>query len=514
MGKALYRKYRSKSLSEIVGQEHITTALTHALKHEGISHAYLFTGPHGIGKTSIARILAFEVNGFAYDETALPVDIIEIDAASNRRIDEMRDLRDRVSIAPVQGKYKVYIIDEVHMLTREAFNALLKTLEEPPAHVIFILATTEAHKLPDTIISRTQRYTFKPVDVKQVTAHLRTIATAEKIDITDDALEVIARHGQGSFRDSISLLDQMSQHKGKVDAETIYGLLGVPPDAAIDDLVNAIPNGASAIFEQLALLRDEGYDASRIASQLNVSFRQSLADRAGQLPDDLLLQSMQKLLQVSAAADPYAALEIALVGMSLALDHPTSASDTHTSQSTKAAASTPLASVKIEPAKMKSQPVVKEEVLPAVNPKQSNNETPKESQNEIKQQVSKIKVPQEVSDFDWEACLAVVKRRYNTLYGVLRMAQVKQTDDTITLTFNFGFHQKKIADKKHRQILSDIITEQCGQSFTIKAIVDKNAAVVQPPLTQKTLASKTEEPKDVESLEAISNIFGGAEVLE
>ncbi|MEK7153167.1 MAG: DNA polymerase III subunit gamma/tau, partial [Patescibacteria group bacterium] len=177
MGKALYRTYRSKKLSEIVGQEHITTALDHALKKGTISHAYLFTGPRGVGKTSIARILAHEINGLPYNEDRPDLDIIEIDAASNRRIDEIRDLRDKVHIAPTSAKYKVYIIDEVHMLTKEAFNALLKTLEEPPAHVIFILATTEVYKLPETIISRTQRFAFKPVDMPKVIAHLRHIAT-------------------------------------------------------------------------------------------------------------------------------------------------------------------------------------------------------------------------------------------------------------------------------------------------------------------------------------------------
>src|SRR4249920_1372704 len=145
MGQALYRTYRSKKLSEIVGQEHITTALDHALKNDTISHAYLFTGPRGVGKTSVARILAHEINGLPYDESRQHLDIIEIDAASNRRIDEIRDLRDKVHIAPSSAKYKVYIIDEVHMLTKEAFNALLKTLEEPPTHAVFILATTETH---------------------------------------------------------------------------------------------------------------------------------------------------------------------------------------------------------------------------------------------------------------------------------------------------------------------------------------------------------------------------------
>ncbi|HSX35219.1 MAG TPA: DNA polymerase III subunit gamma/tau, partial [Candidatus Saccharimonadales bacterium] len=209
MAQALYRAHRPKKLADVVGQEHITTALTRALKNGNISHAYLFTGPRGVGKTTIARILAHEVNGLPYDDETTHLDIIEIDAASNRRIDEIRDLRDKVHVAPSMAKYKVYIIDEVHMLTKEAFNALLKTLEEPPAHVVFILATTEAHKLPETIISRTQRFAFKPVDLAKVSAHLRSIATAEKISIDDAALELIAAHGEGSFRDSISLLDQV-----------------------------------------------------------------------------------------------------------------------------------------------------------------------------------------------------------------------------------------------------------------------------------------------------------------
>jgi DNA polymerase III subunit gamma/tau len=240
MAKALYRKYRSKKFSEVVGQEHITKTLEHAIKSGKISHAYLFTGPRGVGKTSVARILAHVVNGLPYEDDSMHLDIIEIDAASNRRIDEIRELRDKVHITPTTGKYKVYIIDEVHMLTREAFNALLKTLEEPPAHAIFILATTEAYKLPETIVSRTQRFTFKPVAPDDVIKHLAQIAKEEKIKVTDGALKLLTEHGQGSFRDSISLLDQLSSSQTKITEDSVRQLLGLPPASAIGELAGCI----------------------------------------------------------------------------------------------------------------------------------------------------------------------------------------------------------------------------------------------------------------------------------
>src|SRR5882757_2916171 len=221
MGQALYRKYRSKKLSELVGQEHITKTLEQAIKSGRISHAYLFTGPRGVGKTSTARILAHAINGLPYGDGETHLDIIEIDAASNNSVEDIRDLREKVYVAPSSGKYKVYIIDEVHMLSKAAFNAILKTLEEPPAHAVFILATTEAHKLPQTIVSRTQRFTFRPIEPAKAVKHLRSIAKAEHIDVDDEALQLVASHGDGSFRDSISLLDQARSSSEHIDANTI-----------------------------------------------------------------------------------------------------------------------------------------------------------------------------------------------------------------------------------------------------------------------------------------------------
>ena len=245
MGIALYRKYRSKKLSEIIGQEHITTTLTNALKSGQLSHAYLFTGPRGVGKTSVARILAHEVNGLPYSDDDNHLDIIEIDAASNRRIDEIRQLREKINLAPTSAKYKVYIIDEVHMLTREAFNALLKTLEEPPAHVIFILATTEAYKVPETIVSRTQQFNFKPISASQMAAQLKQIAKTEKIEIDDAAIKIIAEYGEGSFRDSLSLLDQASSIGKKITEPELDKILGMAPAERINAIIQAIEKASA-----------------------------------------------------------------------------------------------------------------------------------------------------------------------------------------------------------------------------------------------------------------------------
>ena len=197
MGVALYRKYRSRNLSEVVGQEHVTTLLSNAIKSNKLAHAYLFTGPRGVGKTSIARILAHEINELPYSDESTHLDIIEIDAASNNGVEDIRDLRDRVQITPVGAKKKVYIIDEVHMLSKAAFNALLKTLEEPPEHVVFILATTDIDKVPETIISRTQRHTFRRASNKDIVKNLQRIANGEGVTVDESALELIAKHADG-----------------------------------------------------------------------------------------------------------------------------------------------------------------------------------------------------------------------------------------------------------------------------------------------------------------------------
>src|SRR3989440_1405918 len=221
---ALYRRYRSQTFAEVIGQEHVTRTLKNAIAGGQVAHAYLLAGSRGIGKTSIARIIAKAVNcpkaknGDPCDacETCVSIregrslDLIEIDAASNRGIDEMRDLREKVKFAPSQGQYKVYVIDEAHQLTNEAFNALLKTLEEPPPHAIFVLATTEAGKVPGTIVSRTPRFDLRRIPFKGVVQQLAAICEQEKMTAEPAALEAIARHAQGSLRDAESILDMVA----------------------------------------------------------------------------------------------------------------------------------------------------------------------------------------------------------------------------------------------------------------------------------------------------------------
>lgn len=303
--KALYRRYRPRSLDEVVGQPQITDILKSSIKNGKISHAYLFIGPRGTGKTSVARILAHEINGFKYELEDDYLDIIEIDAASNTGVDNIRDLKERAIIAPTKGKYKVYIIDEVHMLSKSAFNALLKTLEEPPEHVIFIMATTDANKVPITIRSRSQVFTFKLADPSTMFDHLKDICKKEKIDIDDEALKIVVKRGGGSFRDSLSLLDQVSTlSDGKITAELLNQSLGLPQDELVEKLLNAYVNADSATISQtLRELLDSGIKAETVATEL--------IDRILEKPESAYLPLLDKLTDVSRNAHPNAKLLLA-----------------------------------------------------------------------------------------------------------------------------------------------------------------------------------------------------------
>lgn len=280
---ALYRRWRPQNFDTLVGQQPVKQALTNALTSGRIAHAYLFAGPRGTGKTSTARILAKALN-CEHGPTPNPcgecdncrriaegssMDVFEIDAASNRGIDEIKTLRDQLAFTPVDCRYKVYIIDEVHMLTTEAFNALLKTLEEPPSHVIFILATTDPHKIPATIHSRCQRFDFRRVTVDEIVQHLAMVAQGSGLDADEEALRLIAIQSEGGMRDALSLLDQCGVMAQKITAVTVREVLGIVGREALRDLVEAIgKQDVPGALAQLSALLEQGKDVRQIMTEL------------------------------------------------------------------------------------------------------------------------------------------------------------------------------------------------------------------------------------------------------
>ena len=270
--KALYRKYRPLHLSEVIGQDKTIEQLQGALIKGKISHAYLFVGPRGCGKTSVARIFAHEINHFEYQLEDSYIDIIEIDAATFTSVDNIRELREKAMIMPTLGKYKVYIIDEVHMLSNSAFNALLKILEEPPEHVIFIMATTNPEKIPATIISRTQIYRFNLAEPKVMQDFLRSVCDKEGIKISDDALKIITERGGGSFRDSLSILNQIGTinlSDTTIEASDVSAALGIPEHQEIQNLINFYENSDTEnITNTLATLLNYGITAESITLEL------------------------------------------------------------------------------------------------------------------------------------------------------------------------------------------------------------------------------------------------------
>lgn len=308
---ALYRKWRSRTFDEIIGQEHVTQTLINALKLDRVAHAYLFSGPRGTGKTSTARLLAKAVNCMAEDTSLRPcnqcpicvavnegrlMDLIEIDAASNTGVDDIRDLRDKVGFRPAEAKVKFYIIDEVHMLSNSAFNALLKTLEEPPRHVIFVLATTEPEKIPATITSRCQRFDFKRIKLDDIVDRLNYIISQEGFEADKEALEIIARQGSGSMRDAISLLDQMVAYGGeKIGLALVRSVLGSGASDAVIELVDVLlDEDVAAGIDIINRVVGDGFDPRQFAYEIVEHLRAVMLTKFGN--DAVLLDLPEETL--------------------------------------------------------------------------------------------------------------------------------------------------------------------------------------------------------------------------
>ncbi|MEM7348282.1 MAG: DNA polymerase III subunit gamma/tau, partial [Chloroflexota bacterium] len=322
---ALYRKWRSQTFDEVIGQQHVTQTLINALELDRVAHAYLFSGPRGTGKTSTARLLAKAVNCQHEDLARRPcnechiclainegrlLDLIEIDAASNTGVDDIRDLRDKVNFRPAEAQIKFYIIDEVHMLSNSAFNALLKTLEEPPAHVIFVLATTEPEKIPATITSRCQRFDFKRIKLDDIVGRLAYIAEQESIAVEGDALEYIARQGGGSMRDAISVLDQLTAYGSEqITLELVQNVLGAVASQSVVALVEAIiDQDIAAGLDIINQMVSDGSDPRQLAREMVEYLRSLMLVKLGNgaetlnLPVETLTIMKQQAAKADAAA--------------------------------------------------------------------------------------------------------------------------------------------------------------------------------------------------------------------
>ena len=465
---ALYRKYRSSHFDAVIGQPHVVDTLQNAVTNGKLSHAYLFTGPRGVGKTSVARLLARAANCTAKDPAKRPcgtcdnckmeigghLDLIEIDAASNRGIDDARSLREKITSAPSMGQYKVYIIDEVHMLTTEAFNALLKTLEEPPPHAIFILATTEVHKVPETIVSRTQRFSFKPISQTDIIDHLKYIANKEKVKIDDPALALIAHASRGGFRDAISLLDQAAASGiSPLTVTEVQRLLGHSDPEMLKRIVEAVErhDPAAAITTVQAAL-SEGVQATQLAVQLIDYWRTQLRELISAEPDAAAIEqtvaAIEGLIPVAKSSWPELALEAALVRTAIG-------ASPVLKEAPKAVRS--LAPAARKPVNVtKSQPLAQK---PISSPAQPAGEVPNEDL--------------------WLKALTQIKQRNNSLYALLRSSTSIQFEgDQVILGCRFSFHRDRLKEEKNLQIIEQAITRVYGRKFKVSPQLEARQPVV------------------------------------
>lgn len=496
---ALYRKYRPTKLADVIGQPQVTDILAAMAKTGQFAHSYLFTGQRGTGKTTVARILAHLINQLDYEDGAVSqhVDIIEIDAASNNSVDDIRNLRDSINLAPMQCPYKVYIIDEFHMLSKAAFNALLKTIEEPPRHAIFILATTELQKVPATILSRVQRYQFRTVAPDVLAKHLRKICDNERITIDDAALQLIAEQGGGSVRDSITILDQMASSGQAITCDQVEHTLGLITSQQLTDLWTAIGQQDSPrIIQLVQAFTASGIGATSIARQL-IKFltRQASASPA-------LYALIDQLLEVDKSAMPEAKLIAVLVCASLKanataavhvgampqlnviIDQATEPKPTAPAKpaapTSKATKNTPA------PATAEAQPVTTKPAQPAqpksaaANGASNASSTTAAKPTSATSEVTATAATPAPENFDGNLSLELIEDKLKeadevSAASLIRNCEYRYNKSANLVTFFFGraFHRKKADTDKFRSAVARAITAEYRFTPSIEISKDK-----------------------------------------
>jgi DNA polymerase-3 subunit gamma/tau len=532
---ALYLKYRPRTFGQVEGQEHVTRTLRNALALGRTTHAYLFTGPRGTGKTTIARLLAKAVNCLAesgdrpcnacavcvaINEERM-LDLIEIDAASNTSVDDIRDLRDKVDYRPGEARYKVYIVDEVHMLSTAAFNALLKTLEEPPPHVIFILATTDPQKIPATVLSRVQRFDFRRLTIAEITERLGEIAASENLRIEPAALDLVARQATGALRDAISLLDQLISYGGdEITLAQVQGLLGAGSHQAIGDLVRRLAlQDVAGSLSIVTRAVDGGADPRQLAREIVEYLRGLLLIRAGngdaltmtadaqaemkeqaaQFKTDQLLRAIrlfnQAAYEMRASANPTLPLELAIVESLLEQERAVGVGETATR-------TTPIRQ-DVDTAKPSgvSETAPNRPAPPRRAPAKPNTPASSPTKEEPAEPVGPLSL--EILKENWDRVLARVRVYNKVVEALLRGAEpIEVSEDVVTLGFYYQQHAErfeKLPDGKApiEKALLEVLHHKCRVKCVLSPRRAKLKAVEQDPLIQAAVSQMGAEITEI-----------------
>lgn len=510
MSQALYRKWRPHLWEKVVGQDHIVQTLKNAIRSNRVGHAYLFSGPRGTGKTTSARLLAKAVNCLHEDITQRPcnecehcqavnngrfMDLIEIDAASNTSVDDVRDLREKIGFSPTQGRFKVYIIDEVHMLSTAAFNALLKTLEEPPAHAIFILATTEVHKIPATVLSRCQRHEFRRIPVTTIISHLKNMIKDEsQMKVDDEALMLIARQSTGAMRDAISLLDQLASTGDEITLEMAQQVLGTATNQSVVDLVSSILDKKTAAgLDCIHAALDTGTDPRQFARQVVEYLRGLLLIRLGNAEGIDATNEQRAVMSKQAKSFDLPVLVEAVRLFNNA------ANESRLAWQPSLALELALAQAMQEP-----QQVILQEAAPQSHPGKSKSQTaPEKSDAEVeavfgkkehhpaempvmKEEEAEIEADEEPGEgipvnytlTDVRKALPKVrqlirKHRKNTEALLASSRSINLKNGVITIGFNSPVLKERMEKSDHQDIIQRAFTHVLGSDARVRAVLDR-----------------------------------------